>query len=64
MSEKQNKNLSHVLKQIKENKKYDTVQPIKEDFQSYSTFSEVRKTIPQKSNSLLATIKNFIFKTQ
>ena len=40
------------------------VKPIKEDFQSYSTFSEVRKTTPQKSNSLFTTIKNFIFKTQ
>ena len=62
MSEKQNNNLSHVLKQIKENKKYDNVK--QEDFQSYSTFSAVRKTEPQKSNSLFTTIKNFIFKTQ
>lgn len=62
MSEKQNNNLSHVLKQLKENKKYDTVQPIKEDFQSYSTFSEVRKTENKKTNSFFASIKNFILK--
>ena len=57
MSEKQNKNLSHVLKQLKENNKYDNVKetynnvkPIKEDFNSYSTFSEVKKTEKQIKN--------------
>tara|TARA_B110000503_G_C7089537_1_gene388780 strand:+ start:117 stop:311 length:195 start_codon:yes stop_codon:yes gene_type:complete len=64
MSEQQNHNLSHILKQLKENKKYDTVQPIKEDFHSYSTFSAVKKIEQKKSNSLFTTIKNFIFKTQ
>ena len=62
MSEKQNNNLKHILGQIKENKKYDSVKPIKEDFHSYSTFSEVKKTENKKINSLFASIKNFILK--
>lgn len=62
MSEKQNKNLGHILKQLKENNKYDTVVPIKEDFHSYSTFSDVIKKEPQKTNTLWASIKNFMLK--
>ena len=68
MSTIQNHNLTHILNQIKENKKYDTVNPIQadqdqENFQSYSTFLEIKpteSTEPTKPKSLFTILKNFI----